>query len=387
MQVDAGDVVPSAEDEPGLGDPPARAARAALALRAYRRLGMDAITVGERDLMLGAVELRRLCDDAKVPVVAANLVGGDGQLLFPAHRIVGSGEDAVGVFGVLDPRGASWTPPAGVTVTDPVAAARAAVRSLRALGARVVVGLLHVTGGIAHGREIAVASGADLVVLGHGGPAASPRIVWPGVRGTHVGRVEVRFVGRGIRRLRINCSPRRPTCQSSPASACSSAWPMVQSPTFAESVRALSKAKGSRTFGEDWTYATTSLCVACHPAQAAQWQTTDHAHAFATLQRTGHGREPACLGCHLTGFLLPGGAQNLETATAQFANVGCEACHGPSVAHVLASDKRKGTARAVDPAICLGCHTPDQNVGPFVVADAMKEVIGPGHGLPPAPPR
>jgi hypothetical protein len=329
-----------------------------------------------------------LCDDAKVPVVAANLVGGDGQLLFPAHRIVGSGEDVVGVFGVLDPRGASWTPPAGVTVTDPVAAARAAVRSLRGLGARVVVGLLHVTGGIAHGREIAVASGADLVVLGHGGPAASPRIVWPGVRGTHVGRVEVRFVGRGIRRLQDQLLATAPDVPEQPGVRL--LLRLADGPvpsTFAESVRALSKAKGSRTFGEDWTYATTSLCVACHPAQAAQWQTTDHAHAFATLQRTGHGREPACLGCHLTGFLLPGGAQNLETATAQFADVGCEACHGPSVAHVLASDKHKGTARAVDPAICLGCHTPDQNVGPFVVADAMKEVIGPGHGLPPTPPR
>jgi hypothetical protein len=87
------------------------------------------------------------------------------------------------------------------------------------------------------------------------------------------------------------------------------------------------------------------------------------------------------MGCHMTGFLLPGGPQNLETATTQFANVGCEACHGPSVDHVRSTDKRQGTSRTVDPVICLGCHTPDQNRG-FAVVDAMKNVVGPGHGLP-----
>jgi hypothetical protein len=128
------------------------------------------------------------------------------------------------------------------------------------------------------------------------------------------------------------------------------------------------------------------LCAGCHPAQAAQWKTTDHAHAFATLEHAGKGRDPSCMGCHSTGFLLPGGAQNLESA-AQFVDVGCEACHGPSVAHVVSMDKRKGTSRTVDPIVCLGCHTPDQNIGPFAVAAAMKEIVGPGHGLPASSPK
>ena len=215
-----------------------------------------------------------------------------------------------------------------------MAAARAAVSSLRASGARVVVGLLHVTGGIAYGREIAVASGADLVVLGHDGPPTSPRIVWPGIRGAHVGRVDVRFTDRGVPRLEDHLLATGPDVPEQPGVRL--LLRVADGPvatTFAESVRALSKAKGHRTFGEDWTYATTGLCVACHPTQAAQWRTTEHAHAFATLERTRHADEPACMGCHMTGFLLPGGAQNLETATAQFRRTwGCEACHGPSVA-------------------------------------------------------
>ena len=91
------------------------------------------------------------------------------------------------------------------------------------------------------------------------------------------------------------------------------------------------------------------------------------------------------MGCHTTGFLLPGGAQNFESA-AQFVDVGCEACHGPSVAHVASTNKHQGTIRTVDPLVCLGCHTPDQNVGAFDVAAAMKEIVGPGHGLPAHPP-
>jgi len=155
--------------------------------------------------------------------------------------------------------------------------------------------------------------------------------------------------------------------------------------TLAESVAAIAKATGHRPFGEDWTYGSTALCAGCHPTQAAQWSTTDHAHAFATLEKAGKSHDLACMGCHLTGFLMPGGAQNLESAS-QFLNVGCEACHGPSVPHVVSTDKRRGTSRTVSPTVCLGCHTPDQNVGPFDVASATKEIVGPGHGQGTAPP-
>src|SRR4029077_8155338 len=102
VQVDAGDVAPSADDEAGPTAPAAREARARLALRAYRRMGVDAITVGERDLALGAAKWRAWCDEAKVPVVAANVVGGDGRPLFPPERVIRAGQISVGVFGILD---------------------------------------------------------------------------------------------------------------------------------------------------------------------------------------------------------------------------------------------------------------------------------------------
>ena len=386
VQVDAGDLAPSAADEPDLAEPAAREARTRLALRAYRRLGVDAITVGERDLALGVSRWRALCAEAKVTVVAANLAADDGQLLFPASTLVQAGQVKVGVFGVLELDPSAATAPAGMKVTDAAAAARAAVQSLRAQGARVIVGLFHLPGGLARARQIvAAAGGVDLVVLGHAGPSAPPGLVRAGDRGVDVGQVDVRLAGDGARLedRRLAAAPQVDEQLGVRMLVRVAAGPIAT--TFAESVAALSKAAGARTYGENWSYGSTAVCVGCHPAQTAQWNTTDHAHAFATLQKAGKDRDPACMGCHLTGFLLPGGAQNFESA-AQFVNVGCEACHGPSVPHVVSMDKHKGTSRRVSPMVCLGCHTPDQNVGAFSVEAAMKEIVGPGHGRPGPPP-
>lgn len=381
VQVDAGDIAPGAEDDPGLADAAAREARARLALRAYRRMGVDAVAVGERDLALGAAKWRALCEEAKLPVVAANVVGPDGQLVFPAYRIVRAGDTSVGVLGLLEASPQGWTAPPGVTVTDPMAAARAAVQSLRGQGARVIVGLFHVAGGASRAREIAETAGVDLVVLGHGGEPTPPRVVRASPRGADLGRVDVRAGGGGPPRLEdrlLAVGADVPEQRGVYLLVRVASKPIAA--TFAESVAAM-KAAGTSSYGENWTFGSTALCSGCHAAQAAQWETTDHAHAFATLEKAGRSRDPACMGCHFTGFLLPGGAQNFESA-AQFREVGCETCHGPSVAHVASTDKRTGTSRAVDPTVCLGCHTPDQNLGPFVVAAAMHEIVGPGHGLP-----
>jgi mono/diheme cytochrome c family protein len=74
-------------------------------------------------------------------------------------------------------------------------------------------------------------------------------------------------------------------------------------------------------------------------------------------------------------------------ARGQFADVGCEACHGPAALHVRSVDgeKKNNVIIKPDPATCLGCHTPDWNIGGFDPALAMKEVVGPGHGMPAAP--
>jgi hypothetical protein len=385
VQLDGGDFAPSAEDEPGLDGVAARGERAEIVMQAYRRMGVDAITVGERDLDLGVATLKTISGKAKVSVVAANLMDSDGRPLFAPEKLLQAGTSTLGVFGILEmPRG-TWISPPGVTVADAVAAARAAVASLRAQGARPVVGLFHVAGGLERARQIADAvPGIDLVVLGHDGPSEQPSFLWPGARGTAVAVVNARLPDQGAPRLDHHLLQVAPDIAEQLGVhvlvRIATGGPIAE--TFAESGRVLAQAAGHKTTGERWTYGSTTLCRGCHEVEFQQWKTTEHSHAFETLKARGHDREPSCMSCHTTGFLLPGGAQNFETATTHFTDVGCEACHGPSVAHVLSKDKHQGTQRVVAPQVCLGCHTPDQNRGPFVIADAMKEVIGPGHGQP-----
>jgi 2',3'-cyclic-nucleotide 2'-phosphodiesterase (5'-nucleotidase family) len=161
------------------------------------------------------------------------------------------------------------------------------------------------------------------------------------------------------------------------------------------------------------TYLGTAACGGCHAPALAFWKTTKHAGAFGALARIGRSADPSCVGCHVTGYLQPGGfslsaaagrptradragASELRSrdpiaggggpSQGPVVNVGCEACHGPGQGHAQAADKTKGTARAVPETVCFGCHTADVTGGDFDYARFAAAIVGPGHGKPPAPP-
>ena len=300
-------------------------------------------------------------------------------------------------------------------MTSAADAARASARALRARGATFVVALVHATAGRA--RAAAIVAGLDdvdvaVLGLGHDAPGAPapataanarPRLVAAGGEAA-VGRLDVRRdAPRDARRDAGHDAP--PDAGAAPeltdaVVALDKALPQqlgvgllarVATIPLTDSDALLAAAKRTKKpvkmsdLYEIWDYGSTKACGYCHPKAVAQWDTTDHAHAFATLVKAKHDRDPACLGCHISGFLQPGGTRDIVMARSQFADVGCEACHGPSAMHVRSVDKKKGTTRAVDPIVCLGCHTPDQNIGAFDPVAAIKDILGPGHGAPDAP--
>jgi 2',3'-cyclic-nucleotide 2'-phosphodiesterase (5'-nucleotidase family) len=158
VQVDAGDLFlpASAGDAEAARREGERRAR--LVAAAYARLGVTAYTPGERDLQLGGLSwLRHLLTEAKIPVVSANLADEDGHAAFDADRLFDVAGVRVGIFGVTAaprPEGHASLLPAsyprrdprmpGVTFRDPTLAARAAIASLRARGAKLIVALAHV---------------------------------------------------------------------------------------------------------------------------------------------------------------------------------------------------------------------------------------------------
>jgi hypothetical protein len=411
VQVDAGDFLPLSTDprDDVAPEPKDLPAWSDLVLASTRRLGVDAVTLGERELAppgASGTDPRRLAKRfaaAHVPVVLANLVDGKGSRVFAPSVLVDAGGAKVGVLGVteLDAAAAAALTKAGFSLTPPVDAARAAAKDLRARGATFVVALVHASAGRARAAELAAGlDDVDVAVLAlDGAPAAPaadatasgsgkrPRLVAAG-GDLVVGRLDVRSGGAGPATLddaTVELSKAVPEQLGVGLISRLARIPMRDTDKMqAEAKRKHVEIK-LRDLYEIWDYGSVNACEYCHPKIVEQWKTTDHAHAFATLVKAKRDHDPNCLGCHVVGLLQPGGTRDFVMARGQFANVGCESCHGPSAAHVRAVDKKQGTVRAVEPWVCLGCHTPDQNVGPFDPVASMSEILGPGHGRPETP--
>jgi hypothetical protein len=397
VQVDAGDFLPLPADapDPAAAGPKAFERGVDLLLNAYRRLGVDAVTLGERELAApkDLAKLAKRLAAAKLRVLVANLVDHKGKPVFPGDALIDAGGVKVGLLGVTELVDPEPLTKAGYTLGDARAAAVASARDLRARGAKLVIALVHAPGTL---RSRALAEGIseiDFVIANHHAeenlvpPPSPPR---PHVvTASHAGRLDVRmtpasepdFEDRELKlgkevplELGVDLLTRVPTI------------PMIDTKKMEAAMAHGDKRIKMRDLYESWDYGSTKACGFCHKQQVAQWQTTDHAHAYATLKRKKQEKNPACLGCHVMGFLQPGGTRDIVMVESGFAEVGCEACHGPSAEHVRSLDKKKGTSRKVDPIICLGCHTPDQNVADFDPVAAMKEIVGPGHGVPGATP-
>jgi hypothetical protein len=104
-------------------------------------------------------------------------------------------------------------------------------------------------------------------------------------------------------------------------------------------------------------YVGAERCQACHEDDYNTWEATGHQHAMKTLIDGGQEYNPLCVTCHVTGFQEGNGFQNLK-ATPEFANVQCEACHGPAAAHLEDPSAPYGATGQPE---CLTCHTSDNS--------------------------
>ncbi|MSS71712.1 MAG: bifunctional metallophosphatase/5'-nucleotidase [Candidatus Latescibacteria bacterium] len=177
------------------------------------RTGYAAASVGSRDFDFGADTLRARAAEARFPFLAANVSeAATGRLLFRPHAIFPVGGVRVGVAGLTPADAAQMTTAErlnGVKVSDPVAAARSAVRALREGGADYVVLLtsMRETDALSLARST---EGADLVVAGdYHWPSEAratmgmawlmggTRVVSTPKQGDYVGLVEIAFLREG----------------------------------------------------------------------------------------------------------------------------------------------------------------------------------------------
>ncbi|MCW8917344.1 MAG: cytochrome c family protein [Gammaproteobacteria bacterium] len=126
----------------------------------------------------------------------------------------------------------------------------------------------------------------------------------------------------------------------------------------------LKSALGEQAFAEamasgKYAFATSFKCRLCHRDFFVGRKQDVHDHAFAKVLQAGHSETEQCLGCHTTGYGVPGGFTS-PIFTPQLANVQCEGCHGPGSEHIrrnaeggfLAGSDRPGILKKM----CLVCH-------------------------------
>jgi hypothetical protein len=165
--------------------------KADLLTRAFSRV-LEAAAIG-----LGPYDLGMGVPGVQMPRQAANVAPASGIPL-AAPRVVEAGRVRVGIFGVVSPAALEAL---GVQAGDPVAAARDAVAGLRQQGARIIVGLAHMTRKEAADLARAV-PGIDFLLVGQNAPepdqvAEAPLrvgdtyLVQPANRGQVITRLDV----------------------------------------------------------------------------------------------------------------------------------------------------------------------------------------------------
>jgi len=112
-------------------------------------------------------------------------------------------------------------------------------------------------------------------------------------------------------------------------------------------------------------------CVPCHPTQVTAWQQSQHAQAYATLEREKQQLNPACLPCHVTGVALSQANEALSLPPDR-RGVGCEVCHGPGRAH-QGDPKANPMTGKPGAEICRVCHIAPHDPD-FLYEEGLKKV-------------
>jgi hypothetical protein len=106
-------------------------------------------------------------------------------------------------------------------------------------------------------------------------------------------------------------------------------------------------------------------CRECHEDDCRLWKDSKHAAAWESLATKGSHVDAYCQQCHTTGYGLPGGFESVRRSPSLVA-VGCESCHGPSLAHAQHEETPTAFAGQAE-SQCVRCH--DRENSPNFVYD------------------
>ncbi len=327
-------------------------------------LGTDAVGLGDRDLKFGYAFLKSQVKRTHLPVVSANLIDKRTKLpAFEPSLVKRVGNVTVGVFGLISDKVDLGPARDSFAVQDPQLAAKRAVLDLKKRGATVIV-LLSQLGKVESEDLVTAVDGIDAVIVGRNVPMLQKgRLIkntvacYGGEQGQYMGRTILTLgVGGKVTTGDNETFVLGPEVGEKPEVAS-----LVKDfeDKFNEKLRKQQMEEAAHHQVADAQntpdrYIGTEVCERCHVAEADQWKTTKHAHAWQTLVDAKKDANPDCIPCHVVGYKQPGGFVPAGAVAAnKMANVGCEDCHGMGSQHeAFATMPRKITEET-----CLTCHT------------------------------
>ncbi len=369
--VDSGDLLNEDEEIPESVQKSAELKAETIA-QIYKQIGIDAVNVGELDLVLGVKYLKDLEKKLSFPFVSANLVDDKDNPIFKRYIIKKVNDKNIGIFGVIGDTSemvskVSEITKDAVTVQDPLQAAEAVIKELTGK-VDYVVALTHQ----GTNRDWVIArrvKGIDLVVGGHDKQktkepfeADKTLIVQAGEKGQYQGVLEVTLDG-----TKTSHNALIPLGDEVANDSKIKEMITAYNDKIADMYGGAQESKPAA--------ASVSLrltdCEPCHASQVATWKTTAHAKAYDTLVKKSKQFDPKCLACHTVRFEQPDGF-NMTQQQMEMVNVQCESCHGSAKEHL--SDMSKKPSPKPIMALCIKCHTADRCPG-FDLDSKKMELI------------
>jgi hypothetical protein len=332
------------------------------------KIGIDAVNVGELDLVLGVDYLKGLAKKQNFPLISANLVDKKGVPIFKRYVIKNINGKNVGIFGVIGDTAEMAAKVSELTkgvasVQDPLKAAEAIVKELSGK-VDYMIALTHQ----GTNRDWVIArrvQGINLVVGGHDkqktkdpNEAGTTLIVQAGEKNQYQGMLQIAM--DGTKKWTNTLLPYGDEIPSDPKVKA-----MISD--YNDKVAEIYGGSGESKPAASGAVLRLTACEPCHADQVKAWKTSDHARAYDTLVKKTKNFDPKCLACHTTRFEQPEGF-SMKTQQMELVNIQCESCHGFAKEH-LSNMKPIPTPKPAI-ALCIKCHTPDRC--PTFNKDAQK---------------